>query len=270
MGAPKPVADAEPAAAIDMTPWETEAQQILQRRGQAPAKASAPTPVRETGSWTIALVVTRDRAAADAALDRVRNGGGLTDAFIVPRPRDFLIATGRFDDARGPEASAALKRVRATTVGDDRPFASAMLTPLASEGEGLVEAGGDPALDLANVRKDPANRDKVYTLQIAVYGRTDNRRPSAAELAEFRKAAQDAAAKLRSEGEEAYFVHGPNYSMVTVGAFTVKDYNARAPRTGDSPALKETRARFPNHLVNGQGRRVRGKLEEPFLVEIPE
>ena len=49
-----------------------------------------------------------------------------------------------------------------------------------------------------------------------------------------------------------------------------QDYDARNPRAGDSATLKATRERFPNHLVNGQGRKVRGKLEEPFLVEIPE
>jgi hypothetical protein len=134
--------------------------------------------------------------------------------------------------------------------------------------------GSIPELDLRSVHKDPMSKAK-YTLQVGVYGRLDTQGTSASDLAEFRRAAEQAAAKLRREGEEAYYFHGPSRSMVLIGAFDETEYDESHPGAGDGPRLKEARQKFPYNLVNGAGYKqtrpgaTEGSLQRSQVVMIP-
>ena len=97
--------------------------------------------------------------------------------------------------------------------------------------------------------------------------------PTQEELSEPRKTAELAAAKLRQEGEQAWYYHGPTMSMVCVGVFDETDYDPQTP-TLRSPKLRETQKRHPNNLYNGAGIMEKHKggvpaLQPSSLVEIP-
>ena len=126
-------------------------------------------------------------------------------------------------------------------------------------------AGSTPELDLLNVRRLYGPQAK-YTLQIGRYARNDFAAPSESERKEFRRLAEEAAAKLRKDGEQAFYFHAEMMSLVTVGLFN----DADLPRK-DHPAsarLLDLQTRFPTSLLNGAGMRVRrsGETGEGQLV----
>src|SRR5690606_17423075 len=89
-------------------------------------------------------------------------------------------------------------------------FATAFLAPPAGD----PDPGAIPQYHLSRARIEFGAQSR-YTLQIAVY---ESNNP-----AEARRAAEQAAAQLRADGEPAFYYHGPSRSMVTLGAFTAAE-----------------------------------------------
>ena len=84
------------------------------------------------------------------------------------------------------------------------------------------------------------------------------------------KAAEKAAAQLRTQGEDAYFYHGPKRSLVTIGLFNDSDINVVNGSVVYSPRVKEVQKRFPYNLGNGvtvvekvEGKKIR---EQPSVI----
>lgn len=215
------------------------------------------------------------RAVADQALAKARTVGGLKEAYIEDRSGRLVVAYGRYPSADDPRAQADLKRLRSMKIGDDTPFATAMLTP-----PDTGDLAGKPEYDLRGARAT-FGPEAIYSLQVGVYGRGDGRAASAAELAEFRKAAEQAVATLRVQGEEAFFYHGPNRSMVTIGVFTDDDFWINQKTTYESPMVTAARQRHPFNLLNGRGIRERvaalpesdpraWRIQPSRLIRIPE
>ncbi|UYV13968.1 MAG: hypothetical protein NCW75_06675 [Phycisphaera sp.] len=226
------------------------------------------TSARDDGAWTIVLAAFRGEEADKAARlahDRVVNEGGLQGARVEQRGRAILLTLGRFGGPDDPEAAAELERVRGVQIRGFTPFERAILTPP------LASTGTNPEHDLLNVHRT-YGPGYIYTLQIGSYGRADGRPATDAERMEARRAAERAVATLRSEGEQAFYFHGPNYSSVTVGLFRAEEVD---PQTGlRSPAFYDLQAKFPYNLLNGAERRVTLQGEEPqaqrsVLVGIP-
>jgi hypothetical protein len=192
-----------------------------------------------------------------------------------------VVAVGKFPDPSSPEALAMLEKVRAIAVGGKKPFTGAFLAP---PGE-LTNLGQRPEFNLARAKEQFGDR-AVYSLQVAAYGRKDiideqKRSPTEEELKEARRAAEEAAASLRQQGELAFFYHGPRYSMVTIGVWNDGDFaHKEDPQAGtrahsENPDLTALRKRFPNNLYNGAGVKVKSKVEgeqmqASFTVRIPE
>lgn len=235
---------------------------------------AAQAPGTDLG-WCIVIAVFRgDDADAQARimLDRVRREGQLPEAYAIRRNSATIIAVG---DYRGPEderAGADLKRVQDIQVPGEggqitRPYAFAILAPPLSE-----KVGGLPQYNLLRV-KDALGASALYTLQVGAYGRLDIPRPTEADLAESRKAAEQAVLKLRQEGEEAFYYHGPSMSMVTIGVFGTDDFDPQVPNF-KSARLRDVQKRHPLNLYNGQGVKERRKgapdrLQPSNLVAIP-
>lgn len=226
----------------------------------------------QTGSWSIVLGVFRGEAAreeAATALQLIRTSGGLPEAYAEHRGGALVVAYGRYagpDDAR---ARADLDRLKEVRVRGTVPYAYAFLAPPAA---GAGE-GARPEYNLARA-KEKYGEAALYTLQIGVYGRDDLPRPTAADLEESRRLAEDAAAKLRQEGELAFYFHGPSRSMVTVGVFDTSDIDPQAPGF-QSARLRDAKKRHPHNLYNGAGIRAKrggrtGSLQASTLVAIPE
>lgn len=238
----------------------------LKKEGEAlfnPGKTAAPAGTSATSAdWSIVLTSFRheDQAAqAAAALQTIRAETGLTEAYTETRGEATVIAYGRYADPASRQAVSDLARVRATTMvagGEPRKvFGSAFLAPPAE----IKGANADH--DLRNARK-LNGKWALYTLQMGVYSREDHKAPSAADMAEFRRTAEAAVAKLRREGEQAFYYHGPNRSMVTIGLFGEDDFDAK--RAADlNPALTALRQRFPYNLQNGLGIKQKFRITDP-------
>jgi hypothetical protein len=255
-----------------------------------PAKPTTPLvakPVeKRTGSWAIVLGTFRGEKQDEQAremLAKVSAQKELAGAFVDSRGggKATVVAVGRFADPSSPEALAKLERVRAIEVAERKPFSGAFLAP---PGE-LTNLGQRPEFNLA-LAKEQYGKGAEYTLQIAVYGRKDildeqKRNPTEEELKESRKTAEEAAAKLRQEGELAFFFHGPRYSSVTIGVWSDSDFAKRRnastgePARLENPDLTSARLRFPHNLYNGAGVRVKTKdnkeeVQASVIVKIPE
>jgi hypothetical protein len=206
-------------------------------------------------AWAIMLAAFRGDAAPEAAtlLSQIRTRGQLPFAYLQTRGADTMIVAGSFADATAEDAQSELRRIRAIVIDGKTPYANAFLVPPAA----VAVQGSIAELDLLHAAaKYGVNR---YTLEVGFYGRADGQPPSAAERTEFRKAAEEAAAKLRQEGELAFYYHGPTRSSVTVGVLsTPEDFDPQTP-TYRSPALTEMRKRRPYHLFNGEAYRVHGR-----------
>lgn len=265
---------------------------------QAPDAASTGGISREP-DWRILLATVTGPdagALAQQALWKVQNVSQLPEAYLierqptpgearkpstksgskeaqVPAPSEtWFVCYGRYPSPTDPRAVADLDRIRQLRVASERPFAGAVLLPPDDDERAITSAH-----DLRTVRTTYATDGPLYTLAIGFYTRADLGKPTPEELREYRTLAEEATAKLRREGDQAYFYHGPNGSQVTIGVFTPEDYDPVAKQGVESLALTDARQKYPNYLLNGMGqvRTVvnsvgwRKELVPSTLVEVP-
>lgn len=237
-----------------------------QDRDRAPRKSDAPasqSPAQAAPQWTIVLGTftgpDHQRLATEAAA-RITAETGLTGLRLELRGKGSVVTVGQFaepDDA----ARRELDRVRALKMNGAAVFAGAFLAPPPAGSD----VGLSPRYHLQNAREEfgPAVR---YTLQVAVY--------ESPKKEEAMRAAEQAAVTLRREGESAYYYHGPQRSMVTIGAFAESEVGVNGARP--SPALEALQRRHPLNLLNGNRPLVEKRAgsskttnQPSFLVEIP-
>jgi hypothetical protein len=277
-----------------------EGERLFSQRG----KAGDPGKEGAASAWSIVIVAFElakaedqpgsdertaqerrdftERALAERAdlarqsREKTRTVAGLPDAFLEQRGEKLVLAYGRYTGPNAPDAQADLERIRSLEINGGRPFQSAMLAPPENAGVGSI-----PEFDLRNCKKI-YGADALYTLQVGVYARTDRKPPTQGDLQDFRRLAEEAVVRLRREGEEAFYYHGPNMSMVTVGVFdadAIEQDPLGAPAIA-SPAVQALRQKHPYNLVNGGAYkvRVRGvpendpaawRVQASLLVEIP-
>lgn len=237
-----------------------------------------PARTTQAKAWSIVLATYPLNVSLDQLNAALNSAAlvGVRDAYPDRRGNSIAIAYGMFSSADDPAARTALKQIQDLEVEGKRPFAAAILVP-----PPLTSVEGSlPDYDLATIRSRVPGA--VFTLQVAVYKRTDGKPATDADLAQFRKAAEQAVMEYRRQGEEAYYYHTARASTVTIGAFGESDYSGRQVRpdgrvtTGTpvpSPALDALMKKFPNTLVNGQGLAVGSgpnqKLQPSMVVEIP-
>ena len=282
----KPPVDTKPKqpAPKDQAPKETPFKETPKEQGAkpaAPSDASGKTPTstknveapidqKAAGGWSIAIHLARgdEQNEAPNILGRIRSEGGLPNAYLQKRGNATLIAVGSFDDPDDPKAQSELKRVQQLEVGGSRPYAAAYLTPPPT----ASLQGRMPQYNLVRV-KAMLGESALYTLQVGAYGREDLPRPTEADLAEARRAAEQAVVQLRQEGEQAFYYHGPRMSMVTVGTFDLSDFDPQLPRFKSSRLLAAQK-RHPYNLYNGAAIKEKPKnaperLQPSNLVAIP-
>jgi hypothetical protein len=238
---------------------------------QSPAsksKSKVDAPV--AAPWSI-VIVAADETNLDAArmaLEKVRTTGGLPDAYLEKRGDRVVVAYGRYDSPMNNTAQRDLQRIQSMEIDGSKPFMGAVLTPP----EYSMLSGSVPEYNLAFVKQQRPKA--LYTLQVAVYERSDGKPPTPRELAEIRSSAEKAAVQLRREGDEAFYYHGPNRSMVTVAVFLEEDVDPARPGV-ETFAVTALRKKHPLNLVNGQGVKVKvrgqaqAKLQPSFIVAIP-
>lgn len=194
------------------------------------------------GQWAIPLERFSGgnrHAQARLLMQQISRQARQVDLWIEDFDGMSTVYAGRFDSANDPRARQMLERVRETEIEGTQPFAHAHLEPLV----GQDRRAGD-ALDLRQY-------SGYYTLQVAFF---DDAYPG-----DRRDAAVDYARELREQGHQAYYYHGPNRSLVTVGLFTYQE----AFITADDPLSPGARVdaysqrvldlqkEFPRNIANG-------------------
>lgn len=247
----------ERAGSADAQPLPTATVKAATEKGAEPAKG-----------WTIVLAAFRGEASettAQAALATFKQIPELREAFMEKRGEATIVGLGRFIQPAAGDAKESLERVHTLTLDGQRPFAGAILAPP----EAVTLVGSLPEYNLA-LAKQTFGKQVLYTLQVGVYTSVDpKQRITAADVAEFRRKAEEAVVKLRQEGEAAFYYHSDDKSMVTIGLFG----NEALART-EPLGLRQLRGRFPYNLYNGAGIRSRKAGQETIqpslLVKIPE
>lgn len=206
----------------------------------------------EDQSWSVLIAqfpATAEGAAnAERALQLVRTRGRLPEAYLKQRGSSLALLYGEAEELDDERIREDLALVRSMEIDGQKPYAQAVVAPPT-----MAPAGGsNPEFDLRGARRE-AGEDALYTLQIGLYGRIDRSTPSEEELAEYRRAAEDAVRQLRAQGEQAFYYHAPTRSTVTVGVFGEEDHDPRRGASGESARLRATRERFPHNLLNGKG-----------------
>jgi hypothetical protein len=265
------------ARAQDNRPdFKEEGKKLFDKNRQNPG-ASRPGAQQE--GWSIAVFTFRgDERAKESrqVLEFVRTTGRLPEARMEERGESVVILVGDFPDPQAAAAKAELDRVRSITVPTEvngkvesaKPYALAFLAPPTRE----AAQGSRPEINLLRVREQ--NPTAMYSFQVAAYGREDikDRVPTEDELKEARRSAEQAALQLRSEGEQAFYYHGPRMSLVTIGIFDATDYDPQMPQF-ESDRLRQVRKRHPLNLYNGKAIKVKAdgkqQLQKSQLVDLP-
>ena len=240
------------------------------REGDAPRAESDPAAA--DGGWAVLLErVTPAMASAQGlshqqlARRRVAllaQATGRNDLAVRGLESGSAVVLGSFATPDDPAAIDALRQTQATVVNGTRPFALAFLIPPAWD-----DKGGIPQLNLENAAA-AAGRPVAYTLQVEQYDSAD--RSLRAQTAE------DRTMELRRQGEQAFYFHGPRFSIVTVGLFGPAEWDPTFQRA--SQRILDVQERFPNVLLNGRPYRVTrrgapaaedGDFLKPFLVKVP-
>lgn len=227
----------------------------------------------QTGGWSILLesFPGRDQLAlARQRLPHVSRMLGRNDVQIRAVNHGYAIVLGSYEEAESPAAERDLQFARTFRVGNQVPYGAAWLVPPRS----AVIAGERPEMNLAYARRVWPNAR--YSLQVEVYQAPGN--TSTSDRAKFRRAAEERAFEIRQEGDPAFYYHGRNMSMVTIGLFTTDDYDDRGgPTAVRSPELRALMERYPLNLMNGMeqwekgwkdGQRVE-RRQRSMLIHVP-
>ncbi len=231
--------------------------------GDAPAadRAAAPRAKPATaGQWAIALnrFEGPDHVQAATRVQQQLSRATGMDVWTRDEGTQSVVYSGRYPALDDPRAQSDLERWRQMIATGAIRLPAVMLVPIVD----APRRGSMPQYDLRN-----AKGRGVYTLQIAYYDEQFG--PT------FRDAAEQAAATLRQDGEEAYYYHGPYRSMVTLGLFpqseVVVDQKTGVVNFG--PGLTALQKRYPNNLGNGltiqEKRGDTVTAQESFPVRVP-
>jgi hypothetical protein len=233
------------------------------------------------GVWSIVLATfSAETHATDGqqALARMQAAAPpLREARLHSTTRGSMIVYGSYADPTDDAAQRDLKRIKEMIIDGRRPFAKAMLNPIAAGRGGKADVARSPH-DLMRVREIYPEVDPLYTLQVAAWSDFDSGNLSREEA---RSRAEAYCRELRGKGFEAYVHHSAAriMSVVTVGLF---DHTAFDPQSGlNSPELEAVKRKFPVHLVNGEELQepvrsapgasgpVRTRTQRPMLVKVP-
>mgnify|MGYP001800145380 CR=1 FL=1 len=184
--------------------FEEEGRRVFADDAGGQRVSSDAAPVDGEAVYTIRLMDVPEglERQPDVAIASVSDVVGPGVRVIRPdTSRPPMLVLGKFADPMSEAAIAAQRRVRAIEVNGQQPFMGAVMVrekdPRPSD-ERLAR------FDLRNA-KSLFGADAVYTLQIGIYGREDNKRPTRDDLASFRKSAARAVAALRRAGEQSFF-----------------------------------------------------------------
>ncbi len=208
--------------------------------------------------WAIALAVVsgpNHQAIAEQRRAQLATASGAKGLWIGEENDASTIYFGHYASTQDDAVRADFKHWR-DLKASGLALDAVMIVPVASG----ISGGPIAEWDLRRA----AARGK-YTLQIGYYDDQFGK--------DFRKAAEQAVDVLRKDGAEAYFYHGPNRSMITIGVFGENDLQS-ATESGYSARVRALQQKFAFNLGNGLTIRQKAPdgnvTNQPsFLVNIP-
>jgi hypothetical protein len=189
--------------------------------------------------------------------DQIARALGRQDVYAQMRSRGSVVVLGSYEGPNDARAQRDLKAVQSVTVAGRRPYERSYLSPPPPP---PTDVGDLPELNLISARR-LAGSEALYTLQVAVF--EDRNRERA------KRGAERYALSLRQQGEMAFYYHGPTKSMVTLGIFGDRAYDAQAQQV--SLEVQALQRRFPLNLLNGEDEipEPTGSSQASMLVLIP-
>lgn len=216
----------------DMDTWRSMAS-----KPQAHDDLTMPNLASQNqGGWAIELAIfsgKRRQASAKRLVMWLKENTSLSDTWVYDDANDSRVMQGRFSEPNSPQVQEELHQVRQMVINDVKRFEKAQIVPFGKTA--MTAAQPSDLSQFAGIQG--------YTLQVAFFDKAGGQR--------FREAAEAYCRQLREKSEQAYFYHGPNRSMVTVGLFTDADWEGEGVKRHYGPRIRELQERFPNNLGNG-------------------
>ena len=227
--------------------------------GQAARSEELPGPtIPKNARFTVYCVTIKgaDHAARAKGLrGQLQKNTGMRDWYIIQGEGQSTLYYGFYRDEKEGKAQEDRKAVaNLRAANGDRLFQMVCLMPL--EGG---DPTGDPQWNLENAKG-------MYTLQIAVYRDSPQRKDVAVQ----------AVKEARAAGVEAYYYHGPNASIVCVGAWPETAVRETAEVKALDPnevvGIAPSAVDVPENMMTSDGRRVRMvkptfQILDPTLLE---
>lgn len=191
---------------------------------------------QDQGGWAIELATfsgKRRQASARHLVTWLKEHTSLSDTWFYDDANDSRVMQGRFSEPNSPQVQDELHKVRLMVIDDVKRFEKAQI--IAFGKTAMTAAQPSDLAQFAGIQG--------YTLQVAFFDKAGGER--------FREAAETYCRQLREKNEQAYFYHGPNRSMVTVGLFTDADWEGEGVKRHYGPRIRELQERFPHNLGNG-------------------
>jgi hypothetical protein len=170
----------------------------------------------------------------------------ISDIWIRQAMSKWQVLRGHYPDPNVERAQSDLRQVRMAQVDGLRPYENVDVVSL--------RLGVDSALAKFDLKQFAGHA--LYSLQVAAFDEAYGEN--------FRQAAEDYMRELRDAGEEAYFYHAPEMSMVTIGIFSNEDLPLRKVKrqmpdgqisefkqTAYGPRILEIQQRHPHNIFNG-------------------
>jgi hypothetical protein len=232
-------------------------------------KIFKPNKKSIAGGWTILLAQFEEaehpqhQVAAESLKKSLETRTGYQDFWVQNEgPRSVLYA-GHYEAANDARAKTDLLRWKQMRTDGQLPSSGVALTPIIER-----DAGDTPEWNLLSARQLGD-----ATLDIGYYDEEFG--PN------FREAAEKYVAALRQDSHEAYYYHGPNQSVISIGIFLKSEADVKVLDPGDvvvySPAIEAIRSRHVFNVRSANGRVIRERSRQgvmrdqpSLLVEIPE
>ena len=205
----------------------------------------ANDPGRRGWTLRVARFEGEDRhGEAYRLIETLRERMGLAEVWVEDDGRSATVYHGRWRKREDPRAQTALEQLQKmaeSSKGDERltrAMAGLAVLPVAEL------AGGGGASDPLDARQYAGK----FTVQVAAF---NDDFPG-----DRRAGAEQYARELREQGHEAYFYHGPRFSLVTLGIFDENDWQPRKDPRGflvDVPGsrMQQLMQDFPYNRING-------------------
>lgn len=164
-----------------------------------------------------------------------REQGGLAELWYASTGDRTTVYAGKFRDPESDEAETALRLARSAHINGARPFEDAQLVKLTAE-RGEV-------LDPHDARTHSGKGR--FALQVGYFDRSFG--------TDYRVAAEQTARLLRDQGEEAYYYHGPNRSLILLHAWARREaFVLVGQHDRYSNLVKSVQEQYPHNVPNGK------------------